>query len=112
MIKATRIKTKSAQGARRNKELVRELKYLRSTARDVLVRHSIKINARLADMARILDSRSGNMNKARKPNDKVMGQMLSCIHSLRVKPKKGRAKDLLRIESIVKKLDDLMPSQP
>ena len=97
---------------RRKRELVREVKYLRSIAKDVVDRYSLRINARLADIARIVDSPDTKKPGVRKPNDKVICEMLSCIRSLKVKPKKGRVKDLARIEDITKKLNDLMPSQP
>ena len=94
------------------KELVREIKYLRSVAKDVIDRYSLKINASLAEIVRILESSDSKRLAVRKPNDNTMREMLSCVRSLKVKPKKGRAKDLARIEIIVKKLDDFLPSQP
>ena len=96
----------------RQDELIREIKYLRSVAKDVVDRYSLKINAHLADLVRILESPNRKRYTSRKPKDKVMREMLSCARSLNVKPKKGRAKDLARIEKIANDLADLMPSQP
>ena len=97
---------------RRNKELVREIKYLRSVAKDVVDRYSLRVYASLVNIVRILESSDRKRLAARKPSDNTMREMLSCVRSLKVKPKKGRAKDLARIEIIVKKLDDFLPSQP
>ena len=96
----------------RNGELVREIKYLRSTAKDVIDRYSLRVYACLVNIVRILESSNRKRYMVKKPSDKTIREMLSCARSLKVKPKKGRAKDLVRIETIAKKLDDLMPSQP
>jgi hypothetical protein len=97
---------------RRNGELVREIKYLKSITKDAVDRYSLKVYACLVNIVRILESPNRKRQMVKKPNDKTIREMLSCIRSLRVKPKKGRAKDLVRIEAVAKKLDGLMPSQP
>ena len=96
----------------RNEELIREIKYLRSMTKDVAGRYSLRINASLVNITRVLESPDRKRKAVKKPADKTVREMLACVRSLKVKPKKGRAKDLVRIESIAKKLDDLLPSQP
>jgi len=96
----------------RKEELVREIEYLRSITKDVVDRYSLRVYSCLMDIMRILKSPNRKTQTVKKPNDKTMRVMLSCARSLKVKPKKGRAKDLVRIETIARKLDDLMPSQP
>ena len=100
------------RNTRRNGELIREIKYLRSVVKDVVGRYSLRVHACLVGIVRILESPNRKIQQVRKPNDKTMREMLSCIRSLKVKPKKGRAKDIVRIETIIKKMDKLMPSQP
>lgn len=43
------------------------------------------------------------------PSARVMKAMLACFATLRVKPKRGRVKDLDRIESLMKQLAGKMP---
>ena len=96
----------------RNEELVREIKYLRSISKDVIDRYSLRVQGCLVNMVRILETSPTNRQKVRKPIDKKMREMISSIRSIKIKAKKGRAKDLVRIEALAKKLDGLMPSQP
>ena len=111
MTKVKRKKLCNACNARRN-ELVREIKYLRSITKDVVDRYSLNVYAGLANLERILEPQNRKKHTIKKPTDKMIRQMLSCVRSLRVKPKKGRAKDLMRIEAIAKELDNFIPSQP
>ena len=96
----------------RSKELTGEIKYLRSVTKDVIVRYSLKIHSSLMRIVQVLEPANTKDRKVRRPTDKTMREMISRIRSLKVKTKKGRAKDLARIEVIAKKLNDLMPYQP
>ena len=111
MISKPRKKRLCVRKTHRSEELVREIEYLRSVARDVADRYSLKVHAQLANIVRILKASNRKGRRVRKPNGKTLCEMLSRICSLKVKPKKGRAKDLVRIEAIAKKLDDFMPAQ-
>jgi len=108
----TRKKRLYVRNTYQNEELIREIGYLRSVSKDVVDRYYLRVQACLINIARILKSSNKRGSAVRKPTDKKMREMLSCARSLKVKPKKGRTKDLARIEVVVKKLDALMPSQP
>ena len=109
MISKKRKKPVYSKNTRQIKELVREVRYLRSVARDVIDRYSLKIHAHLVNVVRILESPDGKRQLVKKPSGNIVHEMLLCVRSLKVKPKKGRAKDLARIEVIAKKLEDLIP---
>jgi hypothetical protein len=112
MISKPRKKRSYIRNTSRNKELIREVKYLRSIAKDVADRYSLRVQACLINIIRILESSDANIRTMKRPNDKTAREMLCCVRSLKVKPKKGRPKDLSRIDAVTKKLDGLMPAQP
>ena len=111
MILKARKKRLYVRKTHQSEEVVREIEYLRSVAKEAADRYSLRVHARLANIVRILKSPNRKGRRVRKPNGKTLCEMLSRICSLKIKPKKGRAKDFARIESITKKLDDLMPTQ-
>jgi len=94
------------------KQLVREIKYLRSLTKDITTHYSLSVHGSLASIVRILETPPTQKKGVHRPNEKTMGAMLAALRSLTVKKKKGRAKDLRRIEVLAKKLKNLMPSQP
>jgi hypothetical protein len=63
-------------------------------------------------MLQILEANNIKANTVRKPSEKRVVEMLTYIKSLKLKPKKGRPKDIASIDQVTKKINILMPAQP
>ena len=83
-----------------SKELDLELAFLRSVLRDTAEHYSLRAESMIVDMIR-----------ANRLSGKTVKATIKKIRSVKVKPKKGRAKDLLRIEKLLKNITGRLPSK-
>ncbi|GEM_PF-2143730 len=88
--------------------LSRELEGVRSLLREALEQYDMRLNSRLASLQSVMRGEA-NVDEGRLlPSAKRMTSMLEDIRKLKVKPKKGRAKDLLRLEELVDSLQEVI----
>jgi hypothetical protein len=92
-------------------EVVRELLKLRLLLKDVVTNCLDRLDGELAGLALSLAGESLPGDPPVLPNPPILMAMLACIRAFKVKPKKGRAKDLRRVESLLELLKSHMPPE-
>lgn len=107
-----RKKGKRSQGASREElrlQVSLELLKLRPTLKDVGAALLDRLDGELAGLALWLNG-DGLPGESRvRPPPPVLSAMLADIKTLKVKPNKGRVKDLRRIEALLESLSARMP---
>jgi len=94
-----------------NEDLQMEISTLRQNLNEMLDRYRLKLDA---ELIRIADASSGNGNlgeATRHLSAGVAESMLKQIRSLDIKPQKGRAKDLQRVQELVGNLVEQLPAE-
>lgn len=84
---------------------------LRATLAEIQEHYSVRTNGLLVQMMQIVDPPAGEERPAL-PSRKTIDRMLEEIEALKVKPNKGRGKDLQRIQALVEALWIMFPPQP
>ena len=92
-------------------EVAQELLRLRSLLKDLGTNCLDRVDGELAGLALSLAGESLPGDPPVLPNPSVLKSMLADIRTLKVKPKKGRAKDVRRIEALLESLNDQMPPE-
>jgi hypothetical protein len=93
-------------------ELIEELRILRSDIDSIIDHARINLTARVEEILRILEQRELIGNDAVDLDDGIIRSMLRELDELKVKPKKGRLKDLRRIDTLLNGLTAHLPQQP
>lgn len=78
-------------------ELARELQSLRTTGKEVVESWSLRVNSLLAAAALRLTPRAGDAAPSL-PAKGDLEKALAAVRAVKLKPRKGRLKDLVRIE--------------
>ena len=92
-------------------EVVRELVKLRSLLKDVGTNCLDRLDGELAGLALSLAGESLPGAPPVLPNPPILMAMLADIRAFKERPKNGRAKDLRRIEALLKSLNSHMPPE-
>ena len=109
------IRTGKASGKKRpakvvlGRELAQELRKLRPILKDIGTAVLDRLDGELAGLALALDGEALH-ETPRLPDPPVLAAMLGDVRKVKVKPKKGRVKDLSRIESLLDLLNARMPT--
>lgn len=85
------------------RELARELAGLRSLVEETAGQFELNVKARIDELLHVLDSPAENP-RAALPRLGALEKMTAKIRRVRVKPHRGRAKDMKRLQDLV---DDL-----
>ena len=95
---------------RAGEELAQELEGLRETLSDMVESYRLKVEGQLAEIAAAArgTTRFGGDSTALRLS--VAEKMLGRIRKMELKPKKGRAKDFQRLETLVEELAALLPA--
>jgi hypothetical protein len=91
------------------RQLSRELLKLRPVLRDVGSALLDRLDGELVGLAAALAGESQHGELPALPEAAALSEMLAGIRTLKVKPKKGRVKDLGRIEALLEALNARMP---
>ena len=102
-------KSSSRQALRQ--EVVQEVLKLRSLLKEVGTNCLDRLDGEMAGLALSLAGESLPGDPPVLPNPSVLKSMLADIRALKVRPKKGRAKDVRRIEALLELLNDQMPPE-
>lgn len=105
-----RSEKRNEKRARVGEELARELDGLRETLAEMVEGYRFKVEGQLAELASLA---RGSSNAAGQPASLRLSaaeKMLSSIRKTELKPKKGRAKDFQRLETLVEELAALLPA--
>jgi hypothetical protein len=89
-------------------ELRRELESLRSALKQVVEQYSLRVGGQLAELVAALPHNAGDRARM---SAKAMREMLGKLRSTKLKPAKGRTKDLTRIARLVDWLVDKLPEE-
>jgi len=89
--------------------LLEKLKWLRSSLKEVLEKFELKRSSQIAEMIRTLEGKDIIAETPRPPRTKDIKRMIAKIESLKIKPQKGRAKDLRRIQRYIKEFTQIFP---
>jgi hypothetical protein len=103
--------SESSSRQKLRQELAQELLRLRSLLKDLGTNCLDRLDGELAGLALSLAGESIPGDPPVLPNPSVLKAMLADIRALKVKPKKGRAKDVRRIEALLESLKDQMPPE-
>ena len=103
----------AADGRRRKLGLAvaEELQATRGLLREAGEAVLVRLDAELAAMASYLRGEELEGERPRLPSPRTLAAMVEECRALKVKPKKGRVKDLARIEALLKALSAMMPPE-
>jgi hypothetical protein len=90
--------------------LALELQALRIAAEDSVESYLRRVQAKLNDLVGRLESEAGSDARAAQRRDKAVASALERVRALRLKPSKGRSKDLSHIAELLNELDGLLPT--
>ena len=79
---------------------------------EVQEHYSVRTNGLLAQMTQVVDPPADARERPVLPSRKAVDRMLEAIQALKVKPKKGRGKDLQRVQDLLESLWVMFPPQP
>jgi hypothetical protein len=84
--------------------LCTELKKLRTELKEIVKQVSLRIDSRIADTLRILEKKQAPGEPCNLPGAKSTAQMVKKLRALKIKPAKGKLKDIAHIERMVEKI--------
>ncbi len=88
-------------------ELAAEVQGLRPVLKDILEIYKSRVDGQLAGLCEVFQEAGGAENAL--PPAKIEARMVDAVRALKVKARKGRVKDLARIEKLANELWALMP---
>lgn len=103
---------KESRKAKHAGQLQAALLALRGILKEIQEQYSVRTNGLLVQMMQLVDPPADAKEQPALPSRKTMEQMLGEIKALKVKPKKGRGKDLQRIQDLLEALWIQFPPQP
>lgn len=94
-----------------NEDLQMELTALRFTLNDIIERYKLKLDAELLQLSNAASGNGTLGESVTKLSVSVAEAMLKEIRALEIKPQKGRAKDLQRVQDLVADLIEKLPAE-
>lgn len=92
-------------------EAARECEALRKDWKDAAQQHSLRVEAQFKELQRRLRAKASGRQPKGLPSAKAAEHIRSLVAQVRVKPDKGRAKDLRHVEDAVRRALDHLPSE-
>jgi hypothetical protein len=86
-----------------------ELRELRNILDELLEHYRLRVAGQIAELEQSLTETAEPAAKL--PSVKVVNHMLSRLHDQSFKPKKGRAKDLEKLQQMVKEMAEMLPPE-
>jgi hypothetical protein len=93
----------------RVKELVEELRSVRSCFETILEKYSLNMKARFDELVQRLDQEKAPEERLKLPKKKDIVKMVEMCRKLKLKPEKGRAKDIKKVQTLLKSFDSILP---
>jgi len=92
--------------------LAAELKLVRAAARATMKQITLRIDSGIADSLRVLEKKHKPGEACNLPGAKSTAQMAKKLRALKIKPVKGKLKDIARIERMVEKIAEKTVAKP
>jgi len=92
----------------RAEELKQELHALRSNFERIIESYSLNVKAQIGEMIEILEQKMENDEKVPVPKRKELEALIDTVQQLKLKPEKGRKKDLNRIQRVLDELSSVL----
>lgn len=105
-----RAEKRTEKRARVGEELAQELEGLRETLSEMVEGYRFKVEGQLAELAAAARGTTNTAGESAALRLSAAEKMLASIKKTELKPKKGRAKDFQRLESLVEELAALLPA--
>jgi hypothetical protein len=96
--------TENGEKTDKKSELKQELQSLRSDFELIIEKYSLNVNARLEELIGILEQKESGEEARRIPGNKTLNRLIETLRNLKLKPGKGRGKDVKRIQSVLDQL--------
>ncbi len=93
-------------------DLCAEMKKLRAELKEIVKQVSLRIDRRIADTLRILEKKQAPGEPGNLPGAKSTAQMAKKLRALKIKPGKGKLKDIAHIERMVEKIAEKTAHKP
>jgi hypothetical protein len=91
--------------------LARELTALRSQVDEVVNHYSLNVKARIDELVHVLQGKGGSEETAARVTPETLEKLAAKAQRMKVKPQKGRAKDLRRIQDLVDAMTETLIDQ-
>lgn len=105
--------SKRSRAKRRDQteQLIEELNGLRASLNEMVDRYRLKLEAELIEIDESVRGEPSYLGRRRPLAARVATAMLRRIKALDIKPQKGRAKDLVRVQDLIGDLMELLPGK-
>jgi hypothetical protein len=104
-----RARARTSRRSEANEEVLQELTALRNIIDQMVEHYAIRVGGQLSELMQLIQ---GDGDMGEKPNGltvKAASAMLAAIRTTQLKPKKGRPKDFVRAQKLVRRLRELSP---
>jgi 3-methyladenine DNA glycosylase/8-oxoguanine DNA glycosylase len=105
-------KEKNSKKQKAAKELAAEMKVLRSAFKEIVEHFCLRLDSELAEIIRVLEKDPILNEPIVLPSAKISQQLAEKIHCLKLKPSKGKLKEIVQIYKLAEKIAQKMPVQP
>ena len=109
--KVSKCKDKAETKQKAAAELASEMKKLRITLKEIVRQVSLRIDDRIADALRILEKKQAPGEPIALPGAKTSLQLAKKLRGVKVKPDKGKLKDIAHICQLACKIAEKMPKK-
>lgn len=89
--------------------LVLEIQALRTAFQESLQQYELRMQGQFAEVLTHLQGGAALDERPHVPSTKTAAAMLHAIRTAELKPRKGRAKDLVRLQELVAHLTEMLP---
>jgi hypothetical protein len=93
------------------RDLVSELKNLRLALDEMTEHYRLRVGAQITELLQTAEGAGELERNGRRLPAAVMEQLLDVMHTIRLKPQKGRAKDFVRLQELVDELVERLPAE-
>jgi len=109
--KISKVKDKAETKQKAAAELAGEMKKIRAELKEIVKQVSLRIDGQIADTLQVLEKKQTPDEPSALPGAKVSLQLAKKLRGVKVKPDKGKLKDIAHICQLVCKIAEKMPKK-
>lgn len=94
------------------KALAAEMKVMRSAFKEIVEHFCLRVDSELVEIIRVLEKEQVLNEPLVLPPAKISKLLAKKIRALKLKPNKGKLKDILHVNDLADKIAGKMPAQP